>query len=171
MAKSTLPANVLAELNRQLNHELGAAQAYLAMSHWCTARNLKGFAAFFAKQCAEEREHADKLTRHVLDRGGAPILAALAAPKQDYENLLALAQQAQAMEQANTRGINAVYETALAAKDYPVQVLMHWFIQEQVEEELWAAEMVERIQATNCAGGWLDLDRHVGELLEGDAED
>jgi ferritin len=171
MATSTIPANVLNELNRQLNHELGAAHAYLALSHWCLARNLKGFAAFFAKQSAEEREHADKFIRHALDRRAAPVLAALAAPKQEFENLLAVAIQAQAMEQANTRGIHAVYEAALAAKDYPTQVLMHWFIQEQVEEEAWAAEMVERIQATNCAGGWLDLDRHITKLLEDGAGD
>jgi len=41
--------------------------------------------------------------------------------------VLEVAQQAQTLEQDNTRGINAVYEAALAAKDYPAQVLMHWF--------------------------------------------
>ena len=166
-----IPANVLTELNRQLNHELGAAHAYLAMSHWCVSSNLKGFAAFFAKQATEEREHADKLIRHLLDRGSVPTLSALPAPKQDFDSLLGVAQQAQAMEQANTRGIHAVYEAALAAKDYPAQVLMHWFIKEQVEEEAWAAEMVDRVQAATCAGGWLDLDRHIGALLEGDDKD
>ena len=167
MSTPTIPATVLAELNRQVNHELGAAHAYLAMSNWCATQNLKGFAAFFAKQAAEEREHAGKLMRHVLDRGAAPALAAQPAPKQDYGGLLELARQAQAMEQANTRGIHAVYEAALAAKDYAAQVLMHWFISEQVEEEAWAAEMVERVEATTCAGGWLDLDRHISKLLDG----
>ena len=171
MATSTIPATVLTELNRQLNHELGAAHAYLAMSHWCVTQNLKGFAAFFAKQASEEREHAGKLMKHVLERGVAPGLAALPAPKQDYDNLLQVAQQAQTMEQANTRGINAVYEAALTAKDYPVQVLMHWFIKEQVEEEAWAAEMVDRVQGATCAGGWLDLDRHIEKLLGGDEKD
>ena len=53
MAKSTIPSKVLTELNRQLNHELGAAHAYLAMSIWCAAQNLKGFAGFFAKQAGK----------------------------------------------------------------------------------------------------------------------
>ena len=105
------------------------------------------------------------MVKHVLDRGLAPALAAIAAPKQDYSTLLDVVEQAQMMEQANTRGINAVYEAALADKDYPAQVLMHWFINEQVEEEAWAAELVDRVQAATCAGSLLDLDRHVEKIL------
>ena len=73
------------------------------------------------------------------------------------------------MERTNTEGINAVYEAALAAKDYPAQVLMHWFINEQVEEEAWCLEMVERVQAASCAGGLSDLDRHIERYLEPEA--
>ncbi|HEY9171899.1 MAG TPA: ferritin [Verrucomicrobiae bacterium] len=165
MPKTTIPAPVLTELNRQLNHELTAAHSYLAMSVWCHAQNFKGCAGFFAKQSGEEREHAEKLMKHVLDRGVAPTLSALPAPKQDFKSLLDVVKQAQTMEQSNTRGINAVYEAALTAKDYPAQVLMHWFITEQVEEEAWAAELVDRVESATCAGSLLDLDRHVGKIL------
>jgi ferritin len=165
MAKTNIPAKVLTELNRQFNHELSASHAYLALSAWCAARNLKGFAGFFSKQAGEEREHAEKLIQHVLDRGSVPQLAAIAAPKQDFDSLLKVAEQAQKMEQTNTQGINAVYEAALVSKDYPAQVLMHWFISEQVEEETWAAEMVDRVRGATCAGSLSDLDRHIEKLL------
>jgi ferritin len=171
MAKSTLPAAVLAELNRQLNHELSAAHAYQALSIWCAARNFTGFASFFAKQAGEEREHAEKLIDHVLDRGATPDLAALPAPRNDLGSLLDVALQAQAMEEANTRGINAVFEAAVATKDYPAQVLMHWFINEQVEEEAWCAEMVDRVKSASCAGSLSDLDRHIVRLLAGDEKE
>jgi ferritin len=161
---------VLSELKRQLNHELNAAHSYLAMSIWCAAQNQKGFARFFAKQAGEEREHAGKMIDHLVDRGVPTKLEALAAPKQNFSSLLDLALHAQAMEQANTQGINAVFEAALAAKDYPVQVLMHWFINEQVEEEAWAAEMVDRIKGATCAGSLSDLDRHIEKLLASDGE-
>jgi len=138
MAKTKIPSKTLTELNRQINYELTAAQAYLALSVWCASQSLKGFAGFFAKQSGEEREHAEKLMNHVLDRGVAPELAAIATPKQNFKSLLEVVEQAQAMEQSNTRGINAVYEAAVATRDYPAQVLMHWFIKEQVEEEAWA---------------------------------
>ncbi len=171
MAKSTLPAPVLAELNRQLNHELSAAHAYQALSIWCAARNFTGFAAFFAQQAGEERAHAAKLIDHVLDRGATPELAAVPAPKIEGSSLLDVALQAQTMEQANTRGIHAVYEAALAAKDYPAQVLMHWFINEQVEEEAWCDEMIDRVKSASCAGSLSDLDRHIVRLLADDGKE
>ncbi len=159
------------EMNRQLNHELGAAHAYQALSIWCAARNLTGFASFFAKQTGEEREHAEKIIDHLIDRGATPQLTALPAPKADQASLLDVALQAQAMEEANTRGINAVYEAALAAKDYPAQVLMHWFINEQVEEEAWCDEMIDRIRSASCAGSLSELDRHIERHLAGDKKE
>ena len=170
MPKSTIPPKVLHELNRQLNHELGAAHNYLALSLWCAARYFTGFAAYFAKQAGEERIHADKMIKHVLDRDAAPELAALPAPPREFPSLLDVALQAQAMEQANTKGINAVYEAALAAKDYPAQVLMHWFINEQVEEEAWCDEMIDRVKAASCAGSLSDLDRHIERHLAGEGK-
>jgi ferritin len=170
MPQSIVPAPVLAELTRQINHELAAAHAYQAMSLWCAARNLAGFAEFFEKQTSEEREHAEKMIEHLLDRGVQPELAPIPAPKQDFATLLELAKRAEAMEQANTRGINAVYEAALAAKDYPVQVLMHWFIGEQVEEEAWCAELIDRVEAASCAGSLGDLDRHIVGILAGEGD-
>lgn len=172
MSHPKIAPQVVAELNRQLNHELAAAQGYHALSLWCADENLAGFASFFAKQSAEERKHAGRIADHLLDRDSRPKLDAIAAPKQNFKSLLETAQQAQAMEQANTQGINAVYEAAVAAKDYPAQMLMHWFIKEQVEEEAWCLEMVQRVQAASCAGGLSDLDRHIERYLSksGDAK-
>jgi len=170
MPKSSIPAKVLQELNRQLNHELSAAHNYLALSLWCTARNFTGFASYFAKQAGEERAHAEKMIDHVIDRGAAPQLAALPVPPADFSSLLDVALQAQTMEQANTKGINAVYEAALEARDYPAQVLMHWFINEQVEEEAWCDEMIDRVKAASCAGSLSDLDRHIERHLAGEGK-
>src|SRR5512132_2079066 len=96
--------------------------------------NLKGFACFFDKQAAEELTHARKIAAHLVDRRVSPETAAIAAPKQTFDSLLDAAQHARAMELANTQGIHAAYEAALSSKDYPAQVLLHWFINEQVEE-------------------------------------
>lgn len=170
MHTSKIPAKVLAELNRQINQELSAAHSYLALSLWSDDQNLKGFASYFAKQVTEEHGHAKKITTHLIDRGVLPELAAIAAPKHNFKSLLEVAHHAQGMEHSNTQGINAVYEAALAAKDYPAQVLMQWFINEQTEEEAWCLEMVERVQAATCAGGLSDLDRHIERYLMDDGK-
>lgn len=160
-----IPAQVQSELNRQFNQELSAGHSYRALALWCEDQNFKGFASYFAKQAGEELVHAAKMTSHLLDRGALPQTTAVPAPQCAFDSLLQAAQHAQKMESDNTKGINAVYEAALAAKDYPAQVLMQWFINEQVEEEAWCLEMVERVQAATCAGGLSDLDRHIERYL------
>jgi len=165
MAKSKMNPKVLEELNRQLNQELAAAHSYLALSVWCDIRNFKGFGRFFVKQAGEERGHAERILKHLTDRGETAKVAALPAPKQDFKTLLEVAQHVQSQEHANTLGVNAVYEAALHAKDYPAQVLMQWFINEQVEEEDWSTEMVERTEDATRAGGLSYLDRHIDRYL------
>ena len=166
MPKSKVPSKVVEELNRQLNQELTAAHSYLALSVWCDIRNFKGFAKYFVKQAGEERLHADRIIKHLTDRGLTAEIGALPAPKQDFRTLMEIAQQAQNQEHDNTLGVNKVYEAALEAKDYPAQVLMHWFINEQVEEEDWSSEMVDRVQTATCAGSLSYLDRHIERQLE-----
>ncbi|MGD0814067.1 MAG: ferritin [Verrucomicrobiota bacterium] len=166
MSKSKVAQKVVRELVRQFNQELAAAHSYLALSVWCDVRNLKGFGKYFVKQAGEERGHAERILKHLTDRGVTAEVTSVPAPKQDFRTLLEIAQQAQAQEHANTLGVNAVYEAALEAKDLPAQVLMHWFINEQVEEEDWSTEMVERVQTATCAGSTSDLDRHIERYLE-----
>jgi len=73
------------------------------------------------------------------------------------------------LERANTAGIHAAYETALAEKDYPAQVLLHWFISEQVEEEAWSDKLLVKTREATCAGALLNLDRHLSKILKGGA--
>lgn len=156
---------VLAELQRQLNHELGAAHAYTALAVWCVDRNLKGFARYFHKQSGEERAHAQRFMDHLLDRGVMPELLAIAAPRSTFANLLEVARHAQAMEQENTAGIARAHEAASRERDLPAQVALQWFISEQVEEEGWCDEMVERVEAAGSPTGITVLDRHIERLL------
>ena len=170
MAKPEVSPAVVAELNRQLNHEQSAAYAYEAMTYWFEDRNLSGFARFFQKQADEEREHARKFIDHLLDRGILPELAQIPAPRGKFETVMDAARKALAMEQENTKGINAAFEVAVREKDYPAQVLLHWFINEQVEEEDWAHELIDRCARAECPGSLAELDRHIERYL-GDDED
>jgi ferritin len=158
--------DTLTELQRQLNQELASAHAYIALAVWCETQNLKGFAKYFHRQSGEEQVHARKFMAHLLDRGVTPELTQVPAPKTTFNSLYEIAKQAQSMEQANTAGINTTYETANREQDYPAIVLLQWFIAEQVEEEDWADEMVDRAEAASCSGGIMDLDRHVERYLD-----
>ncbi len=165
MPAKKVPAALVTELQRQFNHELAAAHAYTALAVWCFERNLKGFARFFYTQAGEEREHAQKFMDHLLDRGVMPVLAAIPAPKTAFRSIAEVAKHAQAMELANSAGIHQAYEAALKSKDYPAQVLLHWYIGEQVEEEAWCEEMVARTEAATTPGGLQALDHHIIKQL------
>src|SRR5690242_11971311 len=98
--------DVLTELQRQMNQELSSSHAYLALAVWCELQNFKGFARYFSTQAAEERVHAQRFVKHLLDRGALPAVGAIPAPAAKLKSLLDVARQAQEMERKNTAGIN-----------------------------------------------------------------
>lgn len=165
MPGTGIPAAVVGELQRQMNHEYSAAHAYTALAMWCADQNLKGFARYFHKQSGEEREHAQRLADHLLDRQVKPELAAAAAPKGDFASALEAARHARSMEQANTKGVHKAYAAAVKAGDVAAQVMLQWFVGEQVEEEAWCEEMVTRVEASSSPAALMALDRHIERFL------
>jgi len=163
-----MTSKVIAALNKQANQELRSAQAYLALAYWCDVHHSCGFAKFFHEQASEEEGHAAKILQHLADRGVMPALGPWAAPTASFKNLPDVAQTVYDLERANTAGINAAYEIALAEKDYPAQVLLHWFIKEQVEEEAWSDKLLAETREAAHDGALLSLDRHLPAILSGD---
>ena len=133
-------------LNKQINEELYSAYLYQAMSAWAESENYKGAAKWMATQAKEELEHAAKIYRFVLERGGKVKLMAIKEPPSEWGSLLEIFEAAYKHEQHITQCINDLYEKALAEKDYPTQVMLQWFIDEQVEEEAQTLEVVEYLR-------------------------
>lgn len=133
-------------MNDQINKELCSSYLYLSMAAYFEDKNLPGFAHWMRAQEAEEREHAMKIYDFILERGGKVILKAIDAPKVEWASTLEIAEETAAHEAKVTASIYALYETALKEKDYPAQVMLQWFITEQVEEEKNAAEIVANLK-------------------------
>lgn len=133
-------------MNEQINKELFSSYLYLSMAAYFEDRNLPGFANWMRLQADEEREHAMKFYEHILERGGRVFLKAIDAPKTDWNSALEVAEEVAAHEGKVSASINALYELAQKEKDYPAQVMLQWFITEQVEEERNAAELVANLK-------------------------
>ena len=133
-------------INEQINKELYSSYLYLSMAAFFANKNLAGFAKWMHAQADEEREHAMKLYAHLEDRGGRVLLKAIAAPKTEWTSSLEVAEEVAAHEAKVTASIYALYELALKEKDYPAQMMLQWFISEQVEEEKNAAEIVANLK-------------------------
>jgi ferritin len=133
-------------MNEQINKELFSAYLYLSMAAYFEAKNLPGFAHWMRVQADEEREHAMKFYDFILERGGQVTLKAIEAPAMEWLSSLAVAEEVAAHEAKVTASIHALYELALKEKDYPAQIMLQWFITEQVEEEKNAGEILASLK-------------------------
>ncbi len=151
-------------INEQINKELYSSYLYLSMAAYFEDKNLPGFANWMRKQADEERGHGMKFYDHMVERGGRVMLKALDAPKTDWKSSLEAFEEVAEHEAKVTASINALYELALKEKDYPVQVMLQWFITEQVEEEKNAAEILANLKLIEDRGtAVLMLDHRLGK--------
>jgi len=161
-----LKKNMEKALNQQINAELYSAYLYLSMSAHFQAMNLKGFANWMRVQAMEEFTHADKFSAHVLDRGGRVVLTAIGSPPVTWKSTLAVFQDTYQHEQKVTGLINALVDLAIKEKDHAANNFLQWFVNEQVEEEANAQELVQQLKLIGEAGqGILMLDRELAQRV------
>jgi ferritin len=105
-----------------------------------------------------------KLYDHVVDRGGRVTLQVIPQPAAEYKSALDVFEKVSAHEQLVTASIHKLYALALKENDYPAQVMLQWFVTEQVEEEKNAAQVVEQLKAVGeSTNGLHMLDRGLGK--------
>jgi len=150
-------------INKQIQAEYYSSYLYLSMAAYCDSVNMPGYAHWMRAQSHEELEHALKFYRYIVERGGRVVLEAIQQPPVEFDSLLAVAEEVYAHEQKVTSLIGGLYETAVAEKDYASQVFLHWFIEEQVEEEDNARTIVDQFKMIgDHANGLFMLDRQLG---------
>ena len=107
----------------------------------------------------------------IIETGGEVSLKAIDAPKKTWGSTLELAEEVAEHEAKVTASINALYELALKEKDYPAQVMLQWFISEQVEEEKNAAELVAKLKLIEERGTAVLMLDHRLAKRSGEGED
>lgn len=136
-------------MNRQITDETYASYLYLSMALYFERENYDGFAHWMHLQSQEEASHAAKFMNHIHERGGVVKLEAIEAPKHEWNSPLEVFEEALAHEKLVTASIVKIMDEAVAAKDYASISLLHWFIDEQVEEEDTAQSIVDRLKRCN----------------------
>ena len=138
--------------NIQIQAEFQSAYTYLGMAGWFTENNLPGFSQWMRIQWQEETLHAMKLHDFLHSRGESVTLRPLTAPPKKYTSAVQVFEQVRKHEQNITSSINDLYELALKEKDLPSQIVLQWFINEQVEEEALVMEIIERLKLVGSDG-------------------
>lgn len=159
-----IPQAMQDAMNEQIKNELYSAYLYLSMAAHFESKTLAGFANWLRLQAKEELGHAMKFFDFILERGGEVNLKAIDQPPSSWNSNLEAFEQVLAHEQKVTKNIHDLYELALKEKDYPSQVMLQWFIEEQVEEEKNATEIIEKLKMIEAHGtAVLMLDHELGK--------
>lgn len=150
-------------INEQIKNEFYSAYLYLSMSAHFEQQNLTGFATWLRVQFQEEQGHALKFIDHLYERGGTVNLLAIPQPPSQFGTHLEIFQQVLEHEKKVTGLIYKLYELALKENDYASQVMLQWFITEQVEEEKNAFDIMELLKNLgDTPAGLVMLDQKLG---------
>ena len=150
-----LTQTLQAALNEQITHELYSAYLYLSMAAHFEAATLPGFAHWMKTQAKEEQGHAMKFFEYIHDQGGRVTLRAIDQPPTQFGSPLAVFQTVLEHERKVTSLIRNLYELATKENDYATQIELQWFINEQVEEEKNATQIVEQLKLIGDQGAAL----------------
>lgn len=150
-------------LNEQINHELWSAYLYLSMSAYCYAQGNPGMGNWFQVQFEEEQDHAKILFNYIIQRDGKVSLKPIDAVPTSWQSPLDVFQNTLAHEQKVTGLINKLYALTLEENDFATQSMLKWFIDEQVEEEENAKNIIDNLKMIKDNGyGIYMLDKELG---------
>lgn len=133
-------------LNDQVNKEFYSAYLYLSMSAYFTDLGLTGFANWMRIQAQEEQAHAMLVYDFILERGEKVILKAIDTPKNNWANPLDVMEEVLKHEEYVTSLINNIVHVAEQNQDRATMSYMNWFVDEQVEEESNAQDIIAKLK-------------------------
>lgn len=158
-----LSARMEKALNGQLNKELYSSYLYLSMAAYFEDLNLTGMAQWMRLQADEEHEHSMKFYDFIHKISGSVTLEQIDKPKSEWESPKAAFAEALEHEKFITKSINDLTNLAIEEKDHSTNTFLHWFIDEQVEEEAAANDIVQKFNLIDDSkSGLYMLDRELG---------
>jgi len=125
---------LVAAFNEQVGHEMAASLQYTSIAAYFDSENLPQLAAFYHRQATEERDHALRFVKFIVDVGGRVRIPDVPAPKWDYRSALEAAKLSLDWERKVTDQIYGLVEVAQADKNYIALRFLDWFVNEQLEE-------------------------------------
>lgn len=151
-------------INKQINAELWSAYLYLAMSLDAEAKALKGIANWFFVQWLEEQDHARIFQNYMTASGAKVVLHPIEQVETEWKNPLEMFKQTLKHEKEVTEMINDLVRLAMSEDDFATLSRLQWFIDEQVEEEENARDIVDDFsRAGNDFGTIIELDSRLGK--------
>jgi len=152
-------------LNEQVELEAASSQYYLAMASWAEVQGYNGIAEFLYRHSDEERVHMLKLIRFINDRGGHGVVPALQQPTARFKSILGIFEEVLNHEILVSTEINKLVDMCLQEKDYTTHTFLQWYVNEQIEEEKMARQILDKLKLIGeDKGGMYIFDRDMASL-------
>ena len=153
-------------INKQINAELYSAYLYLSFADFYEEEGLDGYAHWYFVQAQEERDHALIFRNYLHENGQKVKLLAIDQPDKEFSNYLEPLEAGLEHEKLVTSLINDIYTAAREVNDYRAMKFLDWFIEEQMEEEDTADDMITKMKLFGSDSGSLyELDREYGQRV------
>ena len=149
-------------INDQINAEMWSAYLYLSMSQDIYAKGFKGIAHWFKVQFLEEQAHAAIMINYMHSQGAKVILAPIAKVQTEWKTDLKAFEDTLEHEKKVTAMINNLCDIADEDKDRAAANFLAWFIDEQVEEEENALDLITQCKMIgDNLNGMIMLDKEL----------
>ena len=125
---------IINAINEQIGYEFSASMQYYAIAAHFAAEALPQLSQHFFQQAEEEKGHALRFIKYVVDAGGRVVIPAIDAPKSTFKTPETAIKLSLDQEVKVTHQINALVELARSEKDYITINFLQWFLTEQLEE-------------------------------------
>ncbi len=120
--------------NTQIGNELGASHQYIAIASYFSSENLDELSKFFFLQADEERAHAMKFVKFVLDVDGQVRIPEVKAPRDDFKEAREAVKLSLDWEHEVTDQIYELVDLCQKERNHIALRFLDWFVTEQLEE-------------------------------------
>jgi ferritin len=149
------------DLSDQMNFEFSSGYLYWAMAAWCNIQGYDNLEKFFNEAGDEEFEHANKIETYLLDRGYFleydPSQGQVINPGK-WQSLYEVFSEALDHERMVTESIKSLFEEARIMGDYQTEKFLHWFLEEQIDEEVKFETLLKLLEASGNDEYAINLD-------------
>jgi ferritin len=132
-------------LSAQVNAEYYSAYLYLTMSAWADNQGLKGVANWLFVQAKEEMAHGTHIYEHLLERGEQVTFSDIKKPETEFKSIKEVFEKVSSHEKHVTELINNIASLALHENDHATYNFILWYVNEQIEEESTADDLLRKI--------------------------
>lgn len=147
-----LSAELNAALNGQVGYEFGASLQYVAIAAYFDSDNLPVLARHFYQQAAEERDHAMRFVKFIVDADGKLGIPAIPAPRSTFGSAQEAVQLSLDGERTVTQQINVLMDQAIQENNHIARNFLEWFVNEQLEEMASMEMLLGMVRRAGDAG-------------------